>query len=44
MGRCFSKKKFLKTGIVADLVYSTALFGTYFLVNRFAFSKKEVAA
>jgi hypothetical protein len=35
---------FLKTGIVADLVYSTVLFGTYFLVQRFAFSKKEVAA
>ena len=35
---------FLKTGIIADLVYSTVLFGTYFLVQRFAFSKKEVAA
>ncbi len=35
---------FLKTGIVADLVYSTVLFGTYFLVQRFAFSKKEVTA
>ncbi len=34
---------FLKTGIVADLVYSTVLFGTYFLVQRFAFSKKAVA-
>jgi hypothetical protein len=35
---------FLKTGIVADLVYSTILFGTYFLVQHFAFSKKEVSA
>ena len=35
---------FLKTGMVADLAYSTVLFGTYFLVNRFAFSKKKVAA
>ena len=35
---------FLKTGIIADLVYSTALFGTYFLVKYFAFSKKEAVA
>jgi hypothetical protein len=35
---------FLKTGVIADLVYSTVLFGTYFLVQHFAFSKKEVAA
>jgi hypothetical protein len=35
---------FLKTGIVADLVYSSILFGTYFLVQHFAFSKKEVSA
>ena len=35
---------FLRTGIFADLVYSTVLFGTYFLVNYFAFNKKEVAA
>ena len=34
---------FLKTGIIADLVYSTVLFGTYFLVQRFAFSKKVPA-
>jgi hypothetical protein len=34
---------FLKTGIIADLVYSTVLFGTYFLVQRFAFSKKAIA-
>lgn len=34
---------FLKTGIVADLVYSTVLFGTYFLVQHFAFSKKAIA-
>ncbi|MFM6926312.1 MAG: DUF6580 family putative transport protein [Ferruginibacter sp.] len=35
---------FLKNGIVADLVYSTVLFGTFFLVQRYAFSRKEVAA
>jgi hypothetical protein len=35
---------FLKNGVIADLVYSTVLFGTYFLVQRYAFSKKEVAA
>lgn len=35
---------FLKTGIVADLVYSTVLFGTYFLVQRYALKKKEVTA
>ena len=34
---------FLKTGIIADLVYSTVLFGTYFLVQHYAFSKKVVA-
>ena len=34
---------FLRTGIVADLVYSTVLFGSYFLVQRYAFSKKAVA-
>ncbi len=34
---------FLKTGIIADLVYSTILFGTYYLVQRFAFTKKAVA-
>ena len=35
---------FLKTGIIADLVYSTILFGTYYLVQRFAFSRKELTA
>lgn len=35
---------FLKTGIIADLVYSTVLFGSYFLAGRYAFNKKEVAA
>ena len=35
---------FLKTGLVADLVYSTVLFGTYFLVQNYAFNKKKVAA
>ena len=34
---------FLKTGIVADLVYSTVLFGAYYLVQHYAFSKKAVA-
>jgi hypothetical protein len=34
---------FLKTGIIADLVYSTVLFGTYFLVQRYVISKKVVA-
>lgn len=34
---------FLKTGIMADLVYSTVLFGTYFLAQQFVFSKKAVA-
>ena len=34
---------FLKTGIIADLVYSTVLFGTYFLVQHYAFNKKVVA-
>jgi hypothetical protein len=34
---------FLKTGLVADLVYSTILFGAYFLMQKFAFSKKAVA-
>lgn len=35
---------FLKTGLVADLVYSTILFGSYFLVQRAAFAKKELTA
>jgi hypothetical protein len=35
---------FLKTGIVADLVYSTVLFGTYFLVKHYALNKKEITA
>lgn len=34
---------FLKTGIVADLVFSTVLFGTYYLVQNYAFNKKIVA-
>jgi hypothetical protein len=34
---------FLKTGIVADLVYSTVLFGTYYLVQHYAFAKKTAA-
>ncbi len=34
---------FLKTGVVADLVYSTILFGTYYLVQNFALNKKAAA-
>ena len=34
---------FLKTGIIADLVYSTVLFGTYFLVQHYALNKKVAA-
>ena len=34
---------FLKTGILADLVYSTVLFGSYYLVQHFAFNKKAAA-
>ncbi len=34
---------FLKTGIIADLVYSTILFGTYHLVKTYAFSKQVKA-
>ena len=34
---------FLKTGIIADLVYSGVLVGTYFLVKHYAFSKKVIA-
>ncbi len=34
---------FLRTGIVADLVYSTILFGTYYLVQNYALNKKAVA-
>jgi hypothetical protein len=34
---------FLKTGIIADLVYSTILFGSYYLVQHFAFNRKATA-
>ena len=34
---------FLRTGVVADLVYSCVLFGTYYLVQHYAFNKKAVA-
>ena len=34
---------FLRTGVVADLVYSGVLFGTYYLVQHYAFNKKAVA-
>lgn len=34
---------FLKTGIVADLVYSSILFGSYYLVNNYVTGKKVVA-
>ncbi len=34
---------FLRTGILADLVYSTVLFGAYYLMQKYAFNKKAVA-
>lgn len=34
---------FLKTGIIADLVYSSILFGAYFLMQQVVFTKKAVA-
>jgi hypothetical protein len=34
---------FLKTGMLADLTYSVILFGSYFLVQKFAFQKKAIA-
>ena len=34
---------FLRTGVIADLVYSGVLFGTYYLVQHYAFNKKAVA-
>ncbi len=34
---------FLKIGIIADIMYSTILFGTYYLVQHFSFNKKVVA-
>ena len=34
---------FLRTGVLADLVYSGVLFGTYYLVQHYAFNKKAVA-
>lgn len=34
---------FLKTGVIADLVYSGVLFGAYYLVQHYAFNKKVVA-
>jgi len=35
---------FLKTGIIADLVYSTVLFGTYYLVKTYAFNSRKAVA
>lgn len=35
---------FLKTSLVADLVYSGVLFGTYFLIQNYVFSSKKVTA
>ena len=35
---------FLKTGVVADLVYSGVLFGAYYLIQNFAFSNKKAVA
>jgi len=34
---------FLKTGVLADLVYSGVLFGSWYLVQTYAFNKKAVA-
>lgn len=34
---------FLRTGILADLVYSTILFGSYYLLHKYALNKKAVA-
>jgi hypothetical protein len=31
---------FLRTGIVADLLYSSVLFGTYYLMQKYALNKK----
>ena len=33
---------FLKNGLAADLTYSAVLFGTYYLLQKYAFSKKIV--
>ncbi len=33
---------FLKTGVIADLVYSTILFGTYYLMEKEVFNKVTV--
>lgn len=35
---------FLKTGLIADLVYSGVLFGTYFLIQNYAFNNKKTVA
>ena len=35
---------FLKTGLIADLIYSGVLFGTYYLVQNYAFSNKKAVA
>lgn len=43
MGSLAGGLPFLKTGILADLVYSTILFGSYFLMHKYAISKKAVA-
>jgi hypothetical protein len=34
---------FLRTGLVADLVYSAVLFGSYYVVTNYVMAKKEVA-
>ncbi|MBS1497241.1 MAG: hypothetical protein JSU03_13770 [Bacteroidetes bacterium] len=34
---------FLKSGVLADLTYSFVLFGSYFLLQKFAFNKKVTA-
>lgn len=35
---------FLKTGLIADLVYSGVLFGTYYLIQNYAFGKEKATA
>jgi len=35
---------FLKTSLIADLVYSGVLFGTYYLIQNYAFSNKKAVA
>lgn len=34
---------FLKNGLIADLTYSVVLFGSYYLMQKYAFGKKAIA-